>query len=306
MTLYPMGYGTQLVTMALLRARHEPRMHPEFARRLFAYLESKNGSVGIGGGWRATGAQPDKPGFAPEGKSFHQNQQFASGHVGYAAVDLVAVDPSKVHRSPTWAECADGPLWGVHTFIDGEPWHIQPYEMRGWNRWVADGRRDPIAGFQLPGHPTHPELPEISPPIGDIMGLTFAPVSNPDRARVLDTRKPATPAAGGNAGHRLGQAPDKPWQITVHAHRAEPPEGARAAAVNVAAVEVAGPGFLTAWTAGHRPETSVVNYTIGGDTRNGFTIVPLSGFGTFELAAAVSAAHATVDVAGWFIDEGAP
>lgn len=139
---HPTGYDTRLVTLDQLRLIHEPKMHPEFARRLFAWLATRP-DVGIGGGWRST--QPTKPGFAPDGKSFHQSQTFASGFVGYAAVDLVVAVPGKVHRSPTWAETADAPVFGLHTFIKvpPEPWHLQAVEMRGWQTWVDGGRKDP-------------------------------------------------------------------------------------------------------------------------------------------------------------------
>lgn len=142
-TLYPRGYATQLVPLDELIRIYHPKMHPEFSRRLFAWLESMGGQIGIGSGWRAI--QPDKPGVAPEGKSFHQDQTFASGFVGYAAVDLVARNPGGIHRAPTWPESSTGPLFGVHTFIKNppEPWHMQPIEMRGWQTWVNAGRLDP-------------------------------------------------------------------------------------------------------------------------------------------------------------------
>lgn len=197
MTLYPISYGTRMVTMAELRAVHEPKMHPEFARRLFPYFEFKEGLIGIGGGWRA--AQPTKSGFAAEGQSFHQTQQWASGFAGYAAVDLVAVNDAgllsrlfslngsagnpdatlmsraltvqKVHRAPTWAETEDAPEWGLHTFIKNppEPWHMQPIEIRGWQTWVNAGRPDPVANIPLPiDLPPPPEEDDVSKPISVI------------------------------------------------------------------------------------------------------------------------------------------
>ena len=166
--LYPIGYATSLVPMSVLRSKHEPKMHPEFARRLFPWLESMGGQIGIGGGWRDT--QPTKPGFAPDGMSFHQSQTFASGIVGYAAVDLVARSGLvSNHRAPTWAESATAPRWGLHTFIKDppEPWHMQPVEMRGWSTWVNAGRPDPVAGFPLPGQPVPP------PPSGGFVHQTI-------------------------------------------------------------------------------------------------------------------------------------
>lgn len=341
--LYPMGYGTQLVTMAQLRARHEPRMHPEFARRLFEWIEDQDGLIGIGGGWRATGSQPDKPGFAPEGESFHQNQRFPGG-LWYAAVDLVARNDAgllrrifslngsaanpdastlkrlatvaKVHRAPTWSEVPpQGSDWaarvGVHANVGtpgargSESWHVQPVELDGWGRWVNAGRPDLQSNYPTPGTTTPPPPvvtpPEIIPPIGDMMGLELELVDE-TRARVLDTRKPATPAAGGNAGAKLAAGAT----ITVHAHRAGLPTGTKAVAVNLTAADVDGPGFLTAWSTGDRPEKSAVNYSTRGGNGNGFTIVPLSAFGTFEVATGgpTSGAHVIVDVVGAFVEGG--
>jgi hypothetical protein len=171
-TLYPIGYGTSMVTLERMRQIHEPKMHPEYARRLFPYLEHRGGLLGIGGGWRSI--QPDRPGFAPDGKSFHQNQTFASGVVGYCAVDLVAVNTAAVmvpaHRAPTWAETATAPEWGLHTFIlnPPEPWHMQPIEIRGWQSWVDAGRKDPVAGIPLPNDPPPDEEDEVSKPISVI------------------------------------------------------------------------------------------------------------------------------------------
>ena len=148
-TMYPDGYGVKMTTLAAMRAKHEPKMHPEFARRFFAYIEAHNGTLGVGGGWRSTSTISAA---SAAGKSFHQDQRFASGFVGYAAVDLVHIQPGQKHRAPTWDETADAPTWGLHTFIKvpNEPWHIQCVEMRGFQTWVDAGRPDPKP-FALPG-----------------------------------------------------------------------------------------------------------------------------------------------------------
>ena len=171
MTMYPDGYSNSMISLGAMEAKHGPRMHPEFRRRFFAYMQHKQGLLGVGGGFRVT--QPIKPGFAPPGKSFHENQSFASGIVAYSAVDLVKPNPFNslaAHVAPAWADTADAPQWGLHTFISGEPWHIQCLEMRGWTTWVNNGRPDP-GHFVLPGEP----LPE--PPIWEIndMELIYTP-----------------------------------------------------------------------------------------------------------------------------------
>lgn len=154
--LYPIGYGTRLVDLETLFSQsHVEKMHPEYARRLRTWIVSKNGHIGIGGSWRATGAQPDKPGFAPEGRSFHQYQLFRSGMTRFCAVDLVARNGDQRHRSPNWSEVpaknsAEAKRWGVHCNISSEPWHMQPTEIGGWNTWRLLGRRDPKADYPLP------------------------------------------------------------------------------------------------------------------------------------------------------------
>ena len=151
--LYPSGYGTTMLPIDdLFKRHHLDKMHPEYARRLRAWLVSHNGKMGIGGSWRAT--QPAKPGFAPEGKSFHQSQTFASGRVAFCAVDLVHVNPGKKHRSPTWAEVpkkgsAATKDFGLHCNVTGEPWHIQPIEIDGWGTWDRTGRKEPVAGYPI-------------------------------------------------------------------------------------------------------------------------------------------------------------
>lgn len=144
--LYPHGYGLTMLTLDELKRRHRPFMHPEFERRLFPWIEAQGGTIGIGGGYRIT--QPAKPGFAPAGKSFHQDQHFASGFTGYCAVDLVRAVPGKIHRAPTWSEVpAQGSdaarQYRVHCNVAGESWHMQPYEIDGYDSWVKAGRPDP-------------------------------------------------------------------------------------------------------------------------------------------------------------------
>jgi hypothetical protein len=139
--------------MAAMRRIYEPKMEPEFARRLFSWLESRDGQIGCGGGWR--NVQPERPGFAPPGMSFHQDQWYFDGTVWYAAVDLVARNPGNVHRAPRYDECPQqgspqARTWGVH-INTSEAWHIQPVELDGYATWVKAGRPRPRAGYQIPG-----------------------------------------------------------------------------------------------------------------------------------------------------------
>lgn len=167
--LFPHGYGSTMLDIdELFRRHHQDKMHPEYARRLREWLIAQDGRIGIGGSWRAS--QPAKPGFAPEGKSFHQSQQFSSGRVAFCAVDLVHVNPGKNHRAPTWGEVprkgsVEAKRWGLHCNVTRppEPWHIQPIEIDGWGGWNRAGRPDfgvmptpavpPALVFAYPGQP---------------------------------------------------------------------------------------------------------------------------------------------------------
>lgn len=168
--LYPSGYGKRMETLAELRRRHEPHMHPEFANRLFPFLEAQGGFMGIGGGYRTT--QPVKKGFAKPGRSFHQLQPFPSGNF-YAGLDMVVVNAGRKHRAPRWGEVpqqgsAAARLYGVHMNVGepgskgNEPWHCQPIELDGWDVWVRNGRPDLKYGYLLDGGQPAPIIVPIS------------------------------------------------------------------------------------------------------------------------------------------------
>lgn len=151
-TLYPIFYGTRLVPFSTIEATFKPRCHPEVWRRMANFLKHQGGKFGIGGGYRADGEQPDLPGFAPEGKSFHQVQAFPSG-LYYSAFDMVVVNPGFRHRSPRWDEVpAQGRqlaiAYGVHANVGtpgtagSEPWHFQGTPIDGWQSWMNAGRPD--------------------------------------------------------------------------------------------------------------------------------------------------------------------
>lgn len=245
-TLYPTRYGTRLVTIDQLFAEHHvDKMHPEFARRLRSWLIGQGGLVGIGGSWRAIGDQPDKPGFAPEGKSFHQFQQFPSGQF-FCAVDLVCRNGSAVHRAPKWSEVpvqgSDISLyWGVHANVSTESWHMQPIEVDGWQSWVNRGRPDLEYNYGVYSKE-----------------LTMKVANNPNR--VYDSRKGGNPFKSGETRAIYVQS------------------GVSAVFVNITAVGPKGQGFLTAWDGGDRPNVSHLNYRYGVDVCNGVW-VPVDHYG---------------------------
>jgi hypothetical protein len=164
LTLYPTGYQDDYRSMLELRAQYEPAMHPAFARRVFPWIGSCKGFVGIGSGVRDS--QPDLPGFAPAGRSFHLRQRFASGRLAYAALDLVVIDgpdAGNAHDAPAWSHVpiqgsAEAARWGVHCNIGkpgdpwpkGESWHMQPVELDGFDTWLAQGRPDPAMTYPIP------------------------------------------------------------------------------------------------------------------------------------------------------------
>jgi len=175
---YPTGYGTIRVTMERLKSMYEPRMHPEFARRLFPWIEAQGGFIGIGSGFRSS--QPTGPTFAPAGKSFHLYQHFTGQGDFYTAVDLVAWRGNGVvHRSPRWSEVPyqgedEAARWGVHCNVGGpsgaydwtvaykgEPWHMQPIELDGWGSWNNAGKPGLQIGYPIPGTG---EAPPPAPP----------------------------------------------------------------------------------------------------------------------------------------------
>ena len=263
--VYPHGYGTTLVTIdELFRRNHVEKMHPEYARRLRRWLIDQRGHIGIGGSWRDTGAQPDKPGFAPEGKSFHQYQRFASGIVAFAAVDLVARNPGGIHRSPNWSEVpAQGSDWakkyGVHANVSSESWHLQAIEIDGFDSWKNAGSPDPTTNYPILGETGELDMKIVNPPI-----------------RVLDTRTAAKVSAGGEVVVKI------------------PTVGATAAFVNITVTQADAQGYVTAWSGvGPKPNVSNVNFVAGETECNG-SWVPLSG-GSFKVFAK-SGCHLIVDL----------
>lgn len=162
-TLYPVGYDTEMVPLAEMQRRHGPHMHPEYARRLWPWIVVGGGLIGIGGGFRPLGTQPNKPGFAPEGKSFHQPQNYRNHPGTYTAVDLVVVNPGFPHRAPRWSEVpakgsAEAVRRGLHCHISAESWHMQAIEITGWTSWTLAGYKDPVADYPIPGTVAKPRV----------------------------------------------------------------------------------------------------------------------------------------------------
>ena len=222
MVLYPEAYGTKMTTLDGMIAKHGGKMHPEFRRRFFGYIESKNGLLGVGGGFRTT--QPSKPGLAP-------------------------------------------PDWSLHTFISGEPWHVQCIEMRGWGAWSNAGRPDPPVA----------DLPNELLPGAD-MFQPIQPIRNSDTRAYGTALSPGEPQT-------FGLAPAIPADAV-------------AVALNVTVINPTNPGYLVVWPSGPTPPTATVNFA-PGEVINGSAIIGVKD-SNFNIEIVGSAAHVTVDVTGYW------
>lgn len=76
--------------------------------------------------------------------------------------------------------------------------------------------------------------------------------------------------------------------------------GARAAHVNVTVVDSTGWGFLTAWAQGARPDASVLNTWLSGQTVCNAVTIPVASDGTFRLYTSAGE-HVLVDVMGFYV-----
>lgn len=296
-TRYPYGYSTATKTLAETKDWLMKHHHPEYVRRLCWWLYRQGGKVGCGGGWRAGGAQPDKPGFAPEGKSFHQDQNYNDGFTGACAVDLVVKNPGKIHRAPYWSEVPPQGSQaardaGVHCNVGappgGESWHIQPVEIDGWQSWWNAGRPHPVPNYPIKG--TAVTLPPVLPDLGDDdMAYT-----GHDPVRIEDTR----PNNGGDG--KVGAK--KSITITPHGLTPEPsPDEDVYVVVNFTVFQAEGPGYITAWSGeGSVPNASIVNYSPADPSpKNGFGIIKLNPNGDFKVYT-LAKTHVVVDQAGFF------
>lgn len=175
-TTYPVRYGTRRETAEYIESKlRDEEYHPEFVERFMAWMIAQGGLLGPGGTRREHGNQPDRPGFAPEGRSFHQPQRYADDWYGPTAIDLVVGVPGDIHRAPKWSEVPEqgsdeARRWGVHCNISTETWHIQPIEIDGYGTWKNQGSPAPVPDYPFPGrHPVEPPDP-IDPPEEHDMG----------------------------------------------------------------------------------------------------------------------------------------
>ena len=171
----PYGYQYNYRTLREIQNILLLHYHPEYVRRIIPWLHSKRGVLGVGGHWRATGTQPDKEGFAPEGKSFHQDQRFSDGFFGASAVDLCIARKDNTHSSEAipWAlvpkpGSAEALRWGLHCNIGSEVWHMQFHHMYGYTSWVNAGRPSPKVGYPIPVDVVPPPTPSVKEAVVEV------------------------------------------------------------------------------------------------------------------------------------------
>lgn len=167
----PFGYGRTFVTLAEVEDRLLDHYHPGYVRRVIAWLWEKQGEIGPGSTWRPPGGQGHKPGMAPEGRSFHQDQVWGDGFVGAGAIDFVRrnPDPNGIHLGMRWSDVprpntAEAKRTGLHFNVKGEPWHGQGVEYSGWQSWVNGGRKWPVIDYELTITPDTPVQPPTQRP----------------------------------------------------------------------------------------------------------------------------------------------
>jgi hypothetical protein len=272
----PYGYGTDEKPIEWIETWLLDHYHPEYVARLIAWLKAQGGQIGIGGGWRADGTQPTLAGFAPAGKSFHQNQKYNDGFIGAVAVDL-AHRTAGAHRAPYWAEVpaqggADARLWGLHCNVGtpgargSEPWHMQPIEIDGHATWLSAGSPAPVPNYPFPNRNEE----------GNEMSAIPA-------KRWFDTRGYGVTLKGG-----------LPFDAELPAeHR-----GATGVYVNITVVAPSHDGFIVAYGGTAQPGTSNVNFTAGKMASNTALVNVVGDRVKFRLSDNVREAHVIVDIQG--------
>jgi hypothetical protein len=199
-TTYPCGWEYDELTMAEMQVKYGPDMEPEYARRLWSWLESEGGRIGIGGGKRSIPYAlklwlSDPSRYANPKNSWHCKQKWLSGESYYAAVDLVVRVKGKKHRSPTWEEGDSAKKYGLHAFIrrngkNPEPWHLQAIiasfgyqaygegkQIRSASQWRKAGRPS-LRRWPLPTEGSPPVVPT---PGGSVVQVTVQTVRKGDK-----------------------------------------------------------------------------------------------------------------------------
>lgn len=193
----PLGYGSSRVSLRRIEELLEADGYQRASiRRHLALLHARGGDLGVGGRWRTCPHPVSQA--SRDCESFHQDQDFADGFRGPAAIDYVWVDGPDagdahdgvpVGGVPVQGS-AEAAVFGIHANVGTpgqagfESWHGQPVEIDGWKSATNDGRRpapaiDPL--YPLPAeHDPYPPAPP--PPSGDEMRTL------PEPFRAYDSR----------------------------------------------------------------------------------------------------------------------
>ena len=142
----------------------------------------------------------------------------------------------------------------------------------------------------------HPRLRRVPPGVG-VSSNPIGPLQPITPNRLLDTRLQATTAGA----RRLATQSIVPGgtSISVKVTGGDVPDTALAVALNVTAVDGAGPGFLTIFPdGGPQPGTSSVNFAAGAASPN--AVVAKIGTGGRIRIFANASVNVIVDVFGWF------
>jgi hypothetical protein len=116
-------------------------------------------------------------------------------------------------------------------------------------------------------------------------------------ARLLDTRP------GGQAGYTGSKpAAGQTLDVQIAGQAGLPASGVRAVALNVTITDATGPGFVTVWGDGDRPETSNLNVQTVGQTVPNMVIVPVGADGKVRIFTD-HGGHLLADVAAWWGDD---
>ncbi len=114
--------------------------------------------------------------------------------------------------------------------------------------------------------------------------------------RFVDTRDRARPEVNSGTGGNQLQA-GTVMVVSIAGVRGVP-AGAKAVSLNLTVTNANGPGYITAWPCGDRPNVSTANYEASSAVSNGAQL-PLSADGALCIYS-LQTAHVIIDVNGWW------
>lgn len=201
--------------------------------------------------------------------------------------------PATYEGGYLFADGGSGNIW--HLRADGTVDYGAPFATGAFGvtdmtfGYDADGRT--VLYYVTQGGEVRMIRPDTAPtadPPADARLVPITPV------RVYDTSR-----TGGTGA--VGVEPGFVAAGTSRRIDLDPPPGVNAALVNVTLATAVGPGFVTTWATGDRPDTSTVNVDRAGGVVANATIVPLASDGSFLLDSSTSG-RVIVDVFAWLRD----